>query len=463
MGSSHSRTQAALALALISSPFVAAYIRRTSIRYHSKPPESRYFHHPPLPPPTVPSTATTSSAHLLSTPHLLERVLYHLLPIPWQHYLRDKGALQLSNAFALLFGPLLYLLPHSPRLFYHHALPSNQPLRLRYTPHSHHTVEVHNAHRRKVAVDASLSPCVVFTHGGAWGSGNALMYRLLSTCFDTELRCVTFTHNYSVYPAADATQQVEQLRQLLAWLADEAQRFGGDASRVVLVGHSSGAHISLLHLLSLPPPPPSTASTSVDSALSPFAEDVRRQVRVVGVIGLSGVYHIASHYQYESRRGVHEFSPMKPVCHGPPHFDEHSPTCLAQRSSEEQASGLPPLLLVHGDRDETVPDEQSRGLCEALGGRVRRLGVNVEGREVAAAGERETAAEGSGACECIIYADGDHGSTVLSLMTRTGTHLMHTLRTFIRRCSDGSGDADRRQRDAAALLQLEQLRLMSRL
>lgn len=183
---------------------------------------------------------------------------------------------------------------------------------------------------------------------------------------------------------------------------------------------------------------------------------------MIGAIGLSGPYDIASHYLYESRRGVHEISPMKPACHYPAHFDSHSPTRIAQQHSNA-LDGMPPVLLVHGDADQTVPDAESRRLCEALGGRLKRLGVSVEGRHVAEAGEWEEVVSGGGACECVLYAGGDHGSTVLSLMTRTGTHLMHTLRTFIQRCVDQSAQSAQRRYDTAAALKLEELSLISRL
>ena len=411
----------------------------------------------------------------------------------------------MSDVLAVVLAPLMFVVPWRMRLLWEHLLPGAQPVRVGYGTMrglKEMKVEVHNRHRREGVEAGSggggggvLSPIVVFTHGGAWGSGMALMYRLLSSCFDRQLRCVTFTHNYHVYPTADVTQQVQQLRQLLAWLANEGEQYGGDASKVILVGHSSGAHLTLLHLLTAPSPPsasttsttstPTTTSIAISSptpsfsfsstqTFSPFASpSSKREVRVIGAIGLSGVYDIASHYLFESRRGVHEFSPMKPACHDIPNFPQHSPTHIAQQLTQQQQQqphshhrpDLPPVLLVHGDSDQTVPDLESRRLCEALGGRVRRLGVSVEGRRVAEveAWEKDVGSGGCGACECVIYADGDHGSTVLSLMTRTGSHLNDTLRTFIQRCADGPAAADGRQLETAASLHLAELQLVSRL
>ena len=196
-----SRSQAALVLALLSSPFISFYIYRRSKHYYATPPHQRYFFHPPLPIPTVPSTSPHPPTHFLSTPHLVTRFLYYVLPIPLQHSARDHGLLGVSDVLALLFGPLAFL-PWQARLLWQHMKPSAWPARVRYGTVgelSERTVEVHNAHRRENGAGSELSPIVVFTHGGAWGSGSALMYRLLSSCFDQQLHCVhthpqTITH-----------------------------------------------------------------------------------------------------------------------------------------------------------------------------------------------------------------------------------------------------------------------------
>ena len=46
------------------------------------------------------------------------------------------------------------------------------------------------------------------------------------------------------------------------------------------------------------------------------------------IIGMCGVYDIATHYEFERRRDVHELSTMKRAMGGCERFDEQSPTCL---------------------------------------------------------------------------------------------------------------------------------------
>lgn len=77
---------------------------------------------------------------------------------------------------------------------------------------------------------------------------------------------------------------------------------------LLLSGHSSGAHISMLYLLE--------------------ALNESKPVLVDGFIALSGVFDIGKHYLWESARGAHEVSPMKAAALGEQSFAHVSPTCL---------------------------------------------------------------------------------------------------------------------------------------
>ena len=87
----------------------------------------------------------------------------------------------------------------------------------------------------------------------------------------------------------------------LAYVSSNISRYGGDASRMVVIGHSSGAHISALHLL-----------TGCAPATCRGGGEDKKEGRILGFIGLSGVYDIGKHYLHEKQRGVHEISALKP-------------------------------------------------------------------------------------------------------------------------------------------------------
>jgi acetyl esterase/lipase len=80
------------------------------------------------------------------------------------------------------------------------------------------------------------------------------------------------------------------------------------------MGHSSGAHISMLYLI-----------RAYEAGQAPSS-------RVCGYVGLSGVYDITSHFEYESMRGVEVLSPMQAAAgHTVAAMRHCSPTLLIQQ------------------------------------------------------------------------------------------------------------------------------------
>jgi acetyl esterase/lipase len=218
-----------------------------------------------------------------------------------------------------------------------------------------------------------LSPVILFVHGGAWGSGFRQLYRLLAVQLDLQLGCVVLVPSYRVYPRGRVEQQVDDVTTALAWAREHAAEHGGDPTRVTLMGHSSGAHISSLAMLQavrrLQPEDVASSSSSSSSSSPPTPS---APVLPASFVGVAGVYDIAQHYEFEAARGVHEVSPMKAACGGdnadPTHFAQVSATLTAAHLTSAQRALLPPTLLLHGLSDHTVPYAQSVRMAYALAG-----------------------------------------------------------------------------------------------
>jgi arylformamidase len=94
---------------------------------------------------------------------------------------------------------------------------------------------------------AGRGPIHVFVHGGAW--------RGLSKD-DGSFAAPTFVDSGGVYialsfanfPAVGVAEMVEQCRGALRWVHANAASFGGNADRISLSGHASGAHLAALVL-----------------------------------------------------------------------------------------------------------------------------------------------------------------------------------------------------------------------
>ncbi|MCU0789562.1 MAG: alpha/beta hydrolase [Nitratireductor sp.] len=91
------------------------------------------------------------------------------------------------------------------------------------------------------------APVVVYVHGGAWRAGSRNQVGSMPEYFN-KLGYVFISVGYSL--RADVGQQAGQVGQAISWVRDNAAGFGGDASRIAVMGHSAGCHLSSLAVLS---------------------------------------------------------------------------------------------------------------------------------------------------------------------------------------------------------------------
>lgn len=109
-----------------------------------------------------------------------------------------------------------------------------------YGPSGDETLEIVPASR----VNA---PILLFVHGGRWRPqpDNAFIY-FAETIVAAGAHFVAARFSTLNPPNAPTRMpdMVAQLRRAVAWLAENAQSFGGDPSRLHVIGHSSGAHLT---------------------------------------------------------------------------------------------------------------------------------------------------------------------------------------------------------------------------
>ncbi|PHH91866.1 hypothetical protein CDD83_9960 [Cordyceps sp. RAO-2017] len=90
-------------------------------------------------------------------------------------------------------------------------------------------------------------PLILFVHGGSWRSGTYL--DSIGSAKVTHLtdKGYTFaTVNYTLVPYVTVEEQVQEVADSLGYLVQNAARLGFHPERIVLMGHSSGAHIVTL-------------------------------------------------------------------------------------------------------------------------------------------------------------------------------------------------------------------------
>lgn len=85
------------------------------------------------------------------------------------------------------------------------------------------------------------APVVVFIHGGRWKYSSKRDYLLMGNALARE-GWVVVVPNYRLFPAATYPAWVVDGATAVRWARDHAAEFGGDPARLVVIGHSAGAH-----------------------------------------------------------------------------------------------------------------------------------------------------------------------------------------------------------------------------
>jgi acetyl esterase/lipase len=201
--------------------------------------------------------------------------------------------------------------------------------------------------------NSTPTPAVLWIHGGGWErgdkNGNSGAKLLAGEGFVTASLSYRLSGD-SRFPAA-----IEDCKCAIRFLRTKASVYGIDPDRIGVAGSSAGGHLAEL------------VATAGQSA---------------GLEGTGGWQNVSSKVQaVASYYGVADFTAQFPQ-------ETHQVIVRFFRGTEKekprlyrQASPIfyvsekdPPLLLVHGAKDDVVPLEQSVRLAEAY----RRLGLPVE-------------------------------------------------------------------------------------
>ncbi len=90
------------------------------------------------------------------------------------------------------------------------------------------------------------SPLVVFVHGGGWKRGDKNHAAEPKSTHFHDQGYAFASLNYRLVPDATVEQQAQDVAAALAFLVERSKRLGFDRNRVVLTGHSAGAHLAAL-------------------------------------------------------------------------------------------------------------------------------------------------------------------------------------------------------------------------
>jgi acetyl esterase/lipase len=214
---------------------------------------------------------------------------------------------------------------------------------LSYGPDPLQTVDVWTT----AAVEPTL---MVFVHGGGWSRGDKDMMRGSAKLEHWQYEAdAAASVNYRLVPDATVEQQAADIASALALLKSRAESLNFDPRKIVLVGHSAGAH--LVALLG-------TDETYLRRAGLSFAD-------IAGVVLLDGAaYDVPT--QLENGPGIMQRRYREAFGTDPARQARLSPTRQAA------APNAPAFLILHVQRPDGVA--QSKALAAAL----RKAGTQVE-------------------------------------------------------------------------------------
>jgi acetyl esterase/lipase len=191
-------------------------------------------------------------------------------------------------------------------------------------------------------------PVALVVHGGGWNSGDKQKDVAPITGPLTKESFVWFSINYRLAPANRWPACLEDVQTAIRWVKAHAAEYKGDPQRVALIGFSAGGHLAC------------------QAAVMAQAD-----TRVQAVVGFAPP---TDHEADSERRG--ELSPsMTNLLNRAAALTEETRAVLREISPINFVKrGLPPLLLIHGTEDKSVPYQQSVNFQK----RLRELDVPCE-------------------------------------------------------------------------------------
>lgn len=208
-------------------------------------------------------------------------------------------------------------------------------------------------------------PVVAFITGGAWIIGYKAWGSLLGQEL-VERNVIVACIDYRNFPQGTISDMVKDASQGISFVCNTIAEYGGDPNRIYLVGQSAGAHIAACALVDQAIKEAGAEGTGLTWSVS----------QIKAYIGISGGYNLLNLVDHFHKRGLYS-SIFLSVMEGEHSLVRFSPAILVQDPSFRHAvSLLPPIFLLHGTGDYSIPSEASTNFAGAL----RSVGAQAEVR-----------------------------------------------------------------------------------
>ena len=208
---------------------------------------------------------------------------------------------------------------------------------------------------------AEPKPLIVYVHGGGWRGGHtrqsgafadfpAVLADLASRGY------VVASIEYRLSGEAPFPAALDDVRSAIRFLKANARQYGIDTARTGIFGGSAGGQLAVLEAVTCGSPP-----SGADKAHAEMSDCVQ------AAVGWYGIYDFPAMPQSPGRQAEFDYLGCEPGRCSREQFDAASAVAHADAND-------PPILLLHGVDDRTVPVGQS----ETMAARLRAVGAPVE-------------------------------------------------------------------------------------
>jgi acetyl esterase/lipase len=183
-------------------------------------------------------------------------------------------------------------------------------------------------------------PGVIVIHGGGWTGGTKEGHSQETCLRYVDRGFVCADVEYRLAKVAVAPAAVTDVLNAAHWFEENAKKYDVDTKRIVVTGGSAGGHLSLM-----------VGMTPKSAKLGPTP-------KIAAVVNFYGITDVADQL-------------------GGPNMREYAVTWVPEGAGRLELAdrvspmtyvrkGLPPILTIHGDTDQTVPYEHGVKLTKAL-------------------------------------------------------------------------------------------------
>jgi acetyl esterase/lipase len=219
-----------------------------------------------------------------------------------------------------------------------------------------------NNHEDKLDVYKPLdvsrpTPVVIVIHGGGWIEGTK-EDRVLEMMPYLQMGFAAVNVEYRLGRVSLAPAAVEDCRCALHWLFTNAKKYNFDPNRVVLQGGSAGGHLALITGMLTPAAGFDRACRTPDDDVWRTNPGTDKDPRVAAIVNWFGITDVLDELHGPNAKGY-----AVAWLGDQPNSDNIakrvSPINYVNRNN-------PPIITIHGDKDELVPYSQAVRLHKSL-------------------------------------------------------------------------------------------------